>query len=186
MIGSTPLGVALGVIVFVGVEVGSLFATGSLVPGARVVEGILWLERLLKTAPFASVVISHDRYFLKNVATDMAELARLYPGGLFRVKGNYSAFLARKEEFILAQNRQQQSLSNQVRRELEWLRRGPKARTTKSKARIDAAGRLMEELAEVSARQQTGTAQKDTAVSDLKQGVENVKDKAQELRRRAR
>jgi len=111
-------------------------------------EGILWLERLLRAAPFASVVVSHDRYFLENTATEMAELARLYPGGLFRVKGNYSEFLARKEEFINAQARQQQSLATQVRRELEWLRRGPKARTTKSKARIDAAGRLIGELAE--------------------------------------
>src|SRR5436305_923948 len=68
-------------------------------------EGILWLERLLKSAPFASLVVSHDRYFLENTATEMAELARLYPGGLFRVKGNYSEFLERKEEFINAQDR---------------------------------------------------------------------------------
>ena len=128
-------------------------------------EGILWLERLLRAAPFASVVVSHDRYFLENTATEMAELARLYPGGLFRVKGNYSDFLARKEEFINAQARQQQSLATQVRRELEWLRRGPKARTTKSKARIDAAGRLIGELAEVTARQQTGAAQIDFTAS---------------------
>src|SRR5258708_8359415 len=128
-------------------------------------EGILWLERLLRAAPFASVVVSHDRYFLENTATEMAELARLYPGGLFRVKGNYSEFLARKEEFIQAQARQQQSLATQVRRELEWLRRGPKARTTKSKARIDAAGRLIGELAEVTARQQTGAAQIDFTAS---------------------
>jgi len=128
-------------------------------------EGILWLERLLKTTPFASVVVSHDRYFLENTATEMAELARLYPGGLFRVKGNYSEFLARKEEFINAQARQQQSLATQVRRELEWLRRGPKARATKSKARIDAAGRLIGELAEVTARQQTGAAQIDFTAS---------------------
>jgi ATP-binding cassette subfamily F protein uup len=122
-------------------------------------EGILWLERFLRSSSFASVVVSHDRYFLENVATEMAELARLYPGGLFRVKGNYSEFLARKEEFLNAQAQQQQSLANQVRREQEWLRRGPKARTTKSKARIDAAGRLMEELSEVSARQRTQSAQ---------------------------
>jgi ATPase components of ABC transporters with duplicated ATPase domains len=123
--------------------------------------GILWLENLLKAAPFASVVVSHDRYFLENVATDMIELAKLYPGGLFRVKGGYSDFLARKDEFISAQDREQQSLKNQVRRELEWLRRGPKARTTKSKARIDAAGRLIGELAEISARRETGSAQID-------------------------
>ncbi len=122
-------------------------------------EGILWLEKLLVAAPFASVVISHDRYFLENVATEMAELARLYPGGMFRVKGGYSDFLSRKEDFLSAQNREQQSLANQVRREVEWLRRGPKARATKAKARIDSAGRLIAELAEVSARQQTSTAQ---------------------------
>src|SRR6202051_1178357 len=124
-------------------------------------DGILWLEKLLRTAPFASVTVSHDRYFLENVATEMAELARLYPGGLFRVKGRYSEFLARKDEFLNAQAREQQTLANQVRRELEWLRRGPKARTTKSKARIDAAGRLIEELAEINARRATGSAQID-------------------------
>ncbi len=95
----------------------------------------------------------------------MAELARLYPGGLFRVKGNYSEFLARKDEFLNAQAREQQTLANQVRRELEWLRRGPKARTTKSKARIDAAGRLIEELAEINARRETGSAQIDFTAS---------------------
>ncbi len=122
-------------------------------------EGILWLERLLKAAPFASVVVSHDRYFLENVATEMAELARLYPGGLFRVKGSYSVCLERKNEFLSAQEREQQTLANKVRRELEWLRRGPKARATKAKARIDEAGRLIDELAEVSARRETGAAQ---------------------------
>jgi len=131
-------------------------------------DGILWMERLLKSASFASVVVSHDRYFLENVASDMAELAQLYPGGLFRVKGNYSEFLARKEEFIDAQARQQQSLANQVRREIEWLRRGPKARTTKSKARIDNAGRLIDELAEVSARQKTAATQIDFNASGRK------------------
>jgi ATP-binding cassette subfamily F protein uup len=128
-------------------------------------EGILWLEKLLTAAPFASVVISHDRYFLENVATDMAEMAGLYPGGMFRVKGGYSDFLARKEDFLSAQTREQQSLANQVRREKEWLRRGPKARATKAKARIDAAGRLIQELAEVSARQQTSTTQIDFTAS---------------------
>jgi ATP-binding cassette subfamily F protein uup len=128
-------------------------------------EGILWLEKLLIAAPFASVVISHDRYFLENVATEMAEMAGLYPGGMFRVKGRYSEFLVRKEDFLSAQTREQQSLANQVRREVEWLRRGPKARATKAKARIDAAGRLIQDLAEVSARQQTSTAQIDFTAS---------------------
>ncbi|HEU0142061.1 MAG TPA: ABC-F family ATP-binding cassette domain-containing protein [Bryobacteraceae bacterium] len=121
-------------------------------------EGILWLERLLAGASFACAVISHDRYFLENVATGMAEINASYPGGMFRVDGNYSEFLARKEEFLHAETRKQEALATKVRRELEWLRRGPKARTTKAKARIDQAGRLMDELAEVSARRKSASA----------------------------
>ena len=59
-------------------------------------EGIAWLEKLLANAPFASVVVSHDRYFLDNVVNDMAEIDRAYPDGLFRVEGGYSQ-LPRKE-----------------------------------------------------------------------------------------
>ncbi len=129
-------------------------------------EGILLLERMLKGGNFASVVVSHDRYFLENVATEMAELSRAYPGGIFRVKGNYSEFLDRKQEFLAAQSREEQALASKVRREVEWLRRGPKARTTKSKARIDAAGRLMEELADVSSRGRTSTSQIDFTPSE--------------------
>jgi ATP-binding cassette subfamily F protein uup len=128
-------------------------------------EGILWLERLLRSAPFASVVISHDRYFLENVATQMGEVNRVYPGGMFRVEGNYSEFLARKDEFFSAESRRQEALATKVRRELEWLRRGPKARTTKAKARIEEAGRLMEELDEVSSRRTSAAAQIDFTAS---------------------
>ena len=94
------------------------------------------------------MVVSHDRAFLDNVVNDMAEIDRVYPDGLFRVRGSYSHFLE-KEEFLLAQSSRQDSLSNIVRREVEWLRRGAQARTRKSKARIDQAGRLMEELSDV-------------------------------------
>jgi ABC transport system ATP-binding/permease protein len=121
-------------------------------------EGIEWLEALLNTAQFACVVISHDRYFLENVCTETVELNRAYPDGLLRVNGNYSAFLQKKEEFLEAQNRQQDSLANRVRREVEWLRRGPKARATKAKARIDRAHELIGELADVSSRNRTTSA----------------------------
>ena len=119
-------------------------------------EGILWLERLLASAPFASVVVSHDRYFLDNVVNDMAEIDRVYPEGIFRVEGGYSEFLEKKEEFLLAQSSRQESLANKVRREVEWLRRGPKARTGKSKARIDEAGRLIRELGDLEQRSAKG------------------------------
>ena len=115
-------------------------------------DGILWLEKLLSGASFASLIVSHDRYFLENVASDMIEMNRIYPEGIFRVKGNYSEFLLKRDEFIETQNKQRESLQNQVRREVEWLRRGPKARTTKSKARIDQAGRMITELADMQSR----------------------------------
>lgn len=117
--------------------------------------GILWLEKLLVGAKFACVVITHDRYFLENVATYVAELAPAYPGGLFVVKGNYGEFLERKSEFLIAQESERAGLASRVRGELEWLRRGPKARTTKAKARIDTAHELIGDLADVTARQRT-------------------------------
>jgi ATP-binding cassette subfamily F protein uup len=129
-------------------------------------EGILWLERLLAAAPFAAVVVSHDRYFLENAVTDMAEISRIYPGGIFRVKGRYSELLLKREEFLEAQARQEEALANRVRREVEWLRRGPKARTGKSKARIESAGRLIEELEAVSARHIRDSVQIDFTASE--------------------
>ncbi|HWR16662.1 MAG TPA: ABC-F family ATP-binding cassette domain-containing protein [Terriglobales bacterium] len=130
--------------------------------------GIEWLEELLQQAQFASVIVSHDRYFLENVATQMAELNRAYPDGLLRVAGNYSEFLTRKEEFLHAQARHQEALENRVHREIEWLRRGPKARTTKSKARIDKANELITELADLNARTRTATADIDFSATERK------------------
>src|SRR5207247_3200763 len=95
--------------------------------------GIQWLEGLLQTAPFACVVVSHDRYLLEHAATDVVELNRVYTGGLLRVKGTYGRFLEAKEDYLHAQGQRQESLANRVRSELEWLRRGPKARSTKAK-----------------------------------------------------
>ncbi|HEY1340251.1 MAG TPA: ABC-F family ATP-binding cassette domain-containing protein, partial [Bryobacteraceae bacterium] len=129
-------------------------------------ESIEWLEKLLSTATFASVVVTHDRYFLDNVVNDMAEIGRVYPQGIFRVEGSYTRFLEKKEEFLLAQASRQESLANKVRREVEWLRRGPKARTGKSRARIDEAGRLMRELSDLEARGPKGTAQIDFTATD--------------------
>jgi ATP-binding cassette subfamily F protein uup len=128
--------------------------------------GIEWLEGMLASAPFACVVISHDRYFLENVATQMTELNRAYPDGLLRVNGKYSEFLEAKEEFLSAQSRRQEALENRVRIEKEWLRRGPKARTTKSKARIDRANELIGELADMGSRSQTRSAGIDFSATD--------------------
>jgi len=130
--------------------------------------GIEWLEKLLQAARFACVVVSHDRYFLENVANEVAELNRVYPDGLFRVAGNYSTFLEKKAAFLTAQAKRQEVLENRVRTEMEWLRRGPKARATKAKARIDNAHQLIGELADLNSRSRTGSAGIDFSASERK------------------
>ena len=128
--------------------------------------GINWLESVLQNAPFACVVFSHDRYFLENIATEVVELSRLYESGFLRVSGNYSTFLIAKEEYLHAQRKHQESLENRVHTEIEWLRRGPKARTTKSKARIDTAQEMIGELADLNARTRTTSAKIDFSSTD--------------------
>jgi ATP-binding cassette subfamily F protein uup len=130
-------------------------------------EGILWLEKSLGAAN-ACLIVTHDRYFLENIATQMVEIHRAYPEGKFQVNGNYSEFLERREEFQEAQAKQQESLATKVRREIEWLRRGPKARTGKSRARVDAAGRLIDQLADSTARSRSATAAIDFSASERK------------------
>jgi ATP-binding cassette subfamily F protein uup len=120
--------------------------------------GISWLEGLLNEANFACVLVSHDRYFLENVATEIVELNRVYADGLLRLKGTYSKFLEGKEAYMEAQTKLQDALKNRVKIEVDWLRRGPKARSTKAKARIDNANDLIGQLKEVNSRVQTATA----------------------------
>jgi ATP-binding cassette subfamily F protein uup len=102
-------------------------------------------------------VVSHDRTFLERVTTRTLELNRRYPDGLFQAEGRYSEYLLKREEFLQGQASYQAALSNRVRREVEWLRRGPKARTRKGAARVKAAGQLIQELEEMRARSATAT-----------------------------
>ena len=121
-------------------------------------EGIEWLEGVLRSARFACVVVSHDRYFLENVASEVVELSRVYAEGVLRVRGTYSKFLEGRELYVEAQSKMQEGLRNRVKTEIEWLRRGPKARATKAKARIDNANELIGKLADVDARTRTSSA----------------------------
>ena len=114
--------------------------------------GIEWLEELLSSSSFAAVTVSHDRYFLESTSSQIVELNRVFADGLFRVKGTFSRFLEEKQAYLESQSRQQESLRNRVRTEIEWLRRGPKARTTKSKARIETANAMIGQLAAMDAR----------------------------------
>jgi ATP-binding cassette subfamily F protein uup len=115
-------------------------------------DGILWLERLLRAETAAFLVVSHDRWFLEHVAERMLDLDPVHAGGFFETRGRYSEFLERKADALHEQTRWQEALENRVRREAEWLRHGPKARTRKSQARIDEAGRLAATLASVENR----------------------------------
>ena len=130
--------------------------------------GIQWLEGVLQNAAFACVVVSHDRYFLENVVNEMVELNRAYDDGVLRVNGNYSSFLEAKEAYLHAQKKRQESLENRVHTELEWLRRGPKARATKAKARIDKAHEMIGELAEMNARSRTSSPEIDFSATNRK------------------
>lgn len=115
-------------------------------------DGILWLEGLLRTDVRAFVVVSHDRRFLESVATRIVELNRRHPQGLFENRGRYSDFLEQRDAALAAHAEYQASLANRVRREIEWLRRGPKARTTKAKFRVEAAHGLISELHDLESR----------------------------------
>ena len=121
------------------------------------VDGILWLEQLLPREPEAFVAVSHDRYFLEAVAGRVIELDRAYASGLFDVKGRYSRFLEKKDELLAGQAAYQESLRNRVRGELDWLSRKARARTRKAQARIDEAGRLQAELADLDARSRSSS-----------------------------
>ena len=121
-------------------------------------EGIEWLEGLLEGANFAFIVVAHDRYFLENVATEIVELNRMYVDGLLRLKGSYSKFLEGREAWMESEQRAQEGLRNRVRTEIEWLRRGPKARATKAKARIDSAHELIARLEDSETRSRVANA----------------------------
>jgi len=114
--------------------------------------GIAWLERFLDRAGTPFIVTSHDRYFLERVCDRIVEIDPRYPDGAFSVRGRYSDFLEQREALLQTLDRERRALANEVRREVEWLRRGPKARSSKAGYRIDAAHQKIEELTEAKRR----------------------------------
>ena len=97
-------------------------------------ESVLWLEQFLSRYPGAVLAVTHDRYFLDNVAEWICEVDR---GSLFPYKGNYSTYLEAKAKRLEAQGQQQAKLAKRMERELEWVRSSPKARQAKNKARLE-------------------------------------------------
>jgi ABC transport system ATP-binding/permease protein len=99
------------------------------------VDMIEWLESYLTTDNTTLLMVTHDRYFLDNVTTEIVELDE---GRLYKYSGDYEYFLEKKEERMGIQERETDKARNLMRKELEWIRRQPKARGTKSKSRIEA------------------------------------------------
>ena len=129
-------------------------------------DGILWLEDLLRREPEAFLAVSHDRYFLESVATRMIELNRAFAAGFLEVRGRYSEFLQKKDDQLAGQASYQESLHNRVRGEIEWLSRKAKARTRKAQARIDEAGRLKDELQDLDSRSRSSAVAIDFSGTD--------------------
>ncbi|HHT04260.1 MAG TPA: ABC-F family ATP-binding cassette domain-containing protein [Bacteroidales bacterium] len=96
---------------------------------------IEWLEEFLKRSSLTLLVVTHDRYFINNVCTDVYEIDR---GEVFKYKGDYNYFLENKELRETIFRQEVEKAKNLYKKELDWMRRMPQARTTKSKARIDA------------------------------------------------
>ncbi len=118
-------------------------------------ESVLWLEQFLKTYPGAVLAVTHDRYFLDNVAGWICEVDR---GQLYPYEGNYSTYLETKAARLAAQGQQQSKLVKRIQAELEWVRSSPKARQTKSKARLERFAEMESQAA----------AAKDVDFSDIK------------------
>jgi ABC transport system ATP-binding/permease protein len=105
-------------------------------------EMIEWLENYFKKEKITLFMVTHDRYFLERVCNEIVELDN---GGFYTYKGNYSYYLQKKEERIVAEQASVDKAKNLFTKELDWMRRQPKARTTKSKSRIDDFYKIKEE-----------------------------------------
>src|SRR3546814_15640878 len=98
-------------------------------------ESVAWLEKFLKDFPGTIIAVTHDRYFLDNVAGWILELDR---GHGIPWQGNYSSWLEQKDNRLQTEQKQEDARSKAMKEELEWVRKSPKGRQAKSKARIKA------------------------------------------------
>ena len=105
-------------------------------------ESVAWLQRFLHDFPGTVVTITHDRYFLDEVAGWILELDR---GQGIPYEGNYSGWLEQKQKRLEVEGRKDDARVKSLSRELDWVRSAPKARQAKSKARLNAYERLLEE-----------------------------------------
>ncbi|MEK6772927.1 MAG: ABC-F family ATP-binding cassette domain-containing protein [Bdellovibrionota bacterium] len=114
------------------------------------IESLLWLEEFLREQTSLTLLtVTHDRLFLQNVADVIIDLDPRYKEGLLRIEGSYADYLEARELRLAGQLSQEASRSNDLRHEMQWLRRGAKARQTKQKARQEATYALMDEVKEL-------------------------------------
>ncbi|WP_303051499.1 energy-dependent translational throttle protein EttA [uncultured Slackia sp.] len=108
-------------------------------------ESVLWLEQFLHRYQGAVLAVTHDRYFLDNVAEWVCEVDR---GSLYPYKGNYSTYLETKAARMAAQGQRDAKLAKRMQNELEWVRSSPKARQAKNKARLENYDRMVAEASQ--------------------------------------
>ena len=108
-------------------------------------ESVLWLEKFLHKYPGAVLAVTHDRYFLDNVAEWICEVDR---GSLYPYKGNYSTYLETKAARMASQKQRDEKLAKRLASELEWVRSSPKARQAKSRARLERYDQMAAEAAQ--------------------------------------
>ncbi len=108
-------------------------------------ESVLWLEQFLHKYPGAVLAVTHDRYFLDNVAEWICEVDR---GSLYPYKGNYSTYLETKAARMAGQKQRDEKLQKRLASELEWVRSSPKARQAKSRARLERYDQMAAEAAQ--------------------------------------
>jgi ATP-binding cassette subfamily F protein uup len=131
-------------------------------------QALAWLENFLGSAKFTWIMVSHDRFLLERSANRIIEINKRYEGNIFQSDGKYHDFLEKHLQYIEQQNNLEAVMSNKVRAEIEWLRRGPKARRTKAKYRIDEANNLIKELADLREKKRTSMTEIDFRSSNRK------------------
>lgn len=129
-------------------------------------DGVLFLEKFLQRDAPTYLLVSHDRTFLSHVTNRILEIDPVYPGGLLSINAPYQEFLVQKEKFLAGQLETERSLASQARKEVAWLRAGVKARTTKSRSRIERAHELLDDLSDVKRRNQQKRADIDFVSSE--------------------
>lgn len=134
-------------------------------------QALAWLENFLGSARFTWVMVSHDRFLLERCANRIMEINKRYAGNIFQSDGRYDNFLEKRLLYIEQQNKLEAAMANKVRAEIEWLRRGPKARRTKAKYRIDEAHNLIKELSDLKEKKQTTRTEIDFSASNRKTKV---------------